>query len=558
MIVYCINLRMVAICMTSKVKTSIPSILNMSDFILVGEVYEDNHIAGDIKGKYRLKTAVDDLGLSIDDPAYKEYLQSSSLEFYQIKQMGNNNLIADYVGSYFAHYLIDGRAPIVHLAKDEKGNVYTASKFIPNFYGVSDYEVRSNNCISEGCFIGEDGKIHPLSEKVEENNHTIKFQLASDKEEVYAAAEFVSYPDPNGSNNGIIISDNVINFAVIDFDLSMTELSKPLELVYFQNRDIQKLIAALKSVTNKISKEFIEESLDQLFENIATVIHIEADELNSKKTQMANDLINRLKIYKTDTILLEIQEIIQSNFANQQELLDLKCAELDSLVLPSSPSRVLLNTAGMVYGKHQATFDKLDSLIKEYKQDNFKTILYAANRFIGIHKEYEGEYSEILINTMPYIISKDGIATINKILVSLLNKLDILIDYNKTSLIKSCSVLTHKILAHLEKFPEVLYETIDDIFYKRGENDYAFNIAFPYIASNDEYRNKIIDKAIDRKQIFDSIIPYLSYKDKCSVLTLADPDQCFVNEDFYGKRKEHFLSDMLTHQQDQNLLIGEA
>ena len=521
--------------MTNKANLNIPAILNMADFVLIGKTYEDNHIAGDIKGKYRLKITLDDLNTPMDDSEYKEYFKTNPPEFYMIKQMGNENLIADYVGSYFAHYLINERAPIVHLVKDEKGKIYTASKFIPNFYGVADYGVRSNDCLSEGCFIGEDGKIHPMEEtQVKENNYNPHSYIPTDKEEVYAAAEFVSYPDPNGRNNGVVISDAGINFAVIDFDLSMTELSKPLELVYFENNDRHKLIAALKSVTNKISKKSIEESLNQLFDNIAKVIPIEANELSAKKAQMADDLINRIEIYKTDIILLEIQEIVNSNPINQQELLDSKLEQLDSLTLPSSPGRVLINTAAMVSDKHKAIFDKLDGFIKEYPQDAFATILYESSRAITIYRLYEGEHSEILSNIIPYITSKDGLSTINKALISLLDN-------------KQDSILTHKILAHLENFPESLHEAIDDIFYWFFGSKFAFNIAFPYIAGHYEYRDKIIDKAIHANKVFDDIVPYLSYEDQCSAPTLVQPNQCFVSKD----------ADFTAHQQGENLLTGE-
>ena len=515
--------------MTNKVQLNIPSVLNMDDFIAVGKTYEDNYIAGAIKGQYRLKIALDDLALAADDPAYQEYFKITPAEFYMIKQMGNENLIADYIGSYFAHYLIDERAPIVHLLKDEEGKVYTASKYIPNFYGVDDYAVMSNDCLVKGCFIGKDGKIHPMEETQNPQSY-----IPTDKEEVYAAAEFVSYPDFNGRNNGIIISDTGINFAVIDFDLSMTDLSKPLDLVDLENNDRHKLIAALKSVTNKISKEFIEESLNQLFDSIAKVISIEANELSAKKAQMADDLINRLEIYKTDIILLEIQEIINDSPVNQQELLDIKLAQLDSLTLPSSPSCVLINTAAMVSGKHKSIFDKLDGFMKDYPQDALQTILYSAQKAITMYRIYEGENSEILLNIMPYITSKDGLAILNKVLSSLLYK-------------KPDSIFTHKILAHLENFPEYLHETIDDIFGWRYGSKFAFNIAFPYIAGHDEYRNKIVDKAIHANKIFDAIVPYLSYEDQCSVPTLNQPNQCFLSKD------DNFIA----CQQGESLLTGE-
>ncbi|MGB4191504.1 MAG: hypothetical protein WBJ81_03030 [Rickettsiales bacterium] len=510
--------------MTNKMQFNIPSILNMSNFISAGETYEDNYIKGAIKGKYLLKTMSDSLTLPIDE--------SVQQEFYMIKQMSANNLIADYVGSYFAHYLIDERAPIVHLVKDEKGNIYTASKFIPNFYGEDDYEVRYNGCIDEGCFIGEDGKIYPIKD----NDYNLESYIPADKEEVYAAAEFVSYPDPNGRNNGIVISDTGVNFAVIDFDLSMTELSKPLALTYFQNNDRHKLIAALKSVTNKISKEFIEEALEQLFENIATLIPIESNELDTKKSQMAHDLINRLEIYKTDIILLEIQEVINSNSINQQELLDIKLSQFDSMVLSSSPSRVLVNTVGMIAGKHKAIFDKLDGFMKSYSQDDFQTILYGAKKAITMYKLYEGEDSEILLNLMPYIHSKDGFSTFSEILQSLLYR-------------KQDSILTHKILAHLENFPETLYKCIDGMFsWWYGSNSkLAFNVAFPYIAGHDEYRDKIIDEAIHANKVFDAIVPYLSYEDQCSVPTLNNPTQCILT-------KERSLVD---YNEEGSLLNGE-
>ena len=58
--------------MTNKANLNIPAILNMADFVLIGKTYEDNHIASDIKGKYRLKITLDDLNPPMDDSEYSK------------------------------------------------------------------------------------------------------------------------------------------------------------------------------------------------------------------------------------------------------------------------------------------------------------------------------------------------------------------------------------------------------------------------------------------------------------------------------------------------------
>ena len=290
-------------------------------------------------------------------------------------------------------------------------------------------------------------------------------------------------------------------------------------------KDRQKLISALKSVTKKLSNEFIEESLTQLFDNISQVIPMETNELNTRKSKMTDDLINRLEIYKADIALLEIQEIINSSPLNQEELLDMKSAELDSFASSSSPSLMLMKTIGMVTDKHKGIFDKLDSFIKDYPQEAFETILYTAEKSIRIYKSEE--YTDILFNTIPYITSQNGISALSNILSYQLDR-------------KQDSFLTHKILFHLEKFPESLYKVIDDIFSWWYGKEFAFNLAFPYLAGNDEYRDKIIEKAISEKKLFDAIVPYLSYEDQCSVPTFNPSNQCFVSQD-YNQHEESFL-----------------
>src|SRR5690242_4181911 len=45
-------------------------------------------------------------------------------------------IVAEYIASNIAHFILEGRAPIVHLVADSNNQYYKASKAIPNYIGI--------------------------------------------------------------------------------------------------------------------------------------------------------------------------------------------------------------------------------------------------------------------------------------------------------------------------------------------------------------------------------------------------------------------------------------
>lgn len=151
-------------------------------------------------------------------------------ELYLIKRMNIDNIVSEYVGAYFAHRIMGKFAPIVYLVKNEYNETLIASKFIDNFETV----------------------------------------------------DFIKHGDAHNNNIGIVVHNNNINVALIDFSRSLSKYNKP---IVYNKYDTKKEIEALKLITN-VSKPEITYSLDKLFDKLKSCYIYNNYELEIRKNNI--------------------------------------------------------------------------------------------------------------------------------------------------------------------------------------------------------------------------------------------------------------------------------
>jgi len=465
----------------------VPPIRNLSDFAFYKKKSDSAIQEAAI---YRQKIALDDLGLSADDPQYETYFKDHLPDLYMVKSVKNSEVVAEYIGSFFARHFLGERAPLVYLVKDADGKVWSASKYIPNFYGQWAYrkahEDFPEDCYSHGCVMGEGGKLQVLGKHVSISDRSKALYYLPDLAEALATAEFLHNQDFNGRNNGVVVTEHGIRAAMIDFDLSMEKLADPIDTIYWKIKDNKALIAAFARVIESYSDEFIADALNQLFVNVAESFGSNPEVYEEQRGQLARELVARKEIFHTEVTLLKIQEIVCSGASNRNALLDAKLGELDLLTLTAYPGRTLLNTAAMVAHEHPATFNRLDTYIRSYSQEAINEALQEPSQLIQRYWNGDTTQQQRIVETIvPYVHSKAGLQLLKPVL-------DALLATNKNP------VLTHKILACLGQSPEFIYEALEDYLGWYSNKESAITTVFPYILPHTEYRDKILAKAAEQ------------------------------------------------------------
>ena len=394
------------------------------------------------------------------------YIDSQNTR-YMLKTSDHREIIAEYIGSYFAREILGDRAPLVQLTKDKDGNIYTASKFLNHFIGREDYRSLT--------------KQKPYT----------KYEELSDLIEVTSVAEFVNHGDLRGQNDGVIIKDNKSYAAIVDFDRSLQNLRIPLDEVYLYRKSSNVHAQILKEIIDKLPDEFIKTSLMALFVNLEEIYQ---ENMDDQRKVFEADLLNRKKIFISEIALLELESKISTS-------------KYIELTLTESPSRALLRATSLAKeANNQELFIQLDNYMKQYTQDKiYKTIDNClTSKYIIIHR-----CKMVIEDIIPYVKSEEA-----------LNKLEIIAQ--KLIINNSNNKLLEKICTHSEftSFPNIAYNILDNIL-KSNTKAQCFEMLFPQITPHQTYRSKIVSEALLHKTCYKDIIIYLNddqthdYMGKC-------------------------------------------
>lgn len=214
---------------------------------------------------------------------------------YMIKNLDAKINIYEYVGSNIARLVIGENAPVVKLIKDESGNVYTASKFIPNFktlnkFLIEDYQV-ANECFPYGCKKAEDGSIM-LANFQEEKADFISPPIEG-AEMVEVLLQVIGCSDTHNYNRGVV---NDSQAALVDYGSCFKDYL--LKQPYIKNFDKQMIISAIEKITSLNLRQIIR----ALFEEIKFYYPQE------QVRQIKNDMMK--EVFKAQESLLMDKDIL--------------------------------------------------------------------------------------------------------------------------------------------------------------------------------------------------------------------------------------------------------